>query len=1435
MAINATEDASFGPNYAGSFDFTILFEQSIFSLGPSALLLLAAPFRIAALIRSKSKIRLGILLWLKLLGVLVLFVLQLVNLVLWSLSSAPYAPVATAAASLSLAGAVAIGLLLYAEHRHSYSPSMLVSIFLSITILLDTATIRSLFLRGNLVALGGITSAAVAMKLLLLVLEEFPKKRSAQNTSKEALSGLWNRSVFWWLNVTFRKGFKAFLQVEDLSKLDQNLASDYIGKKLDQTWSSVDKKETHCLALATFKAFQATFWVAVLPRLCYTGFMFAQPFLLQTVVDKVGAPEVNRSQSVIGGLVGATALVYLGIAVTKCHYTHHTYRLITSVRGGLISLIFSKALNLDAITAKDSAAVTLMSTDIDGIASGLQSIHDIWASIIELGLAVYLLERQVGAACFLILVPAVLSSLAIGRVAGEMGPARMAWNAKVQKRVSTISTVLNQIKGIKMMGLSDRVSQLIQSLRVSELNSSKSFRILLVWTNMIANASDQLTPIVVIAAAVFWTKSGRDLGVTEVFTSLSIIALVSTPLVNLISAYPTFVSGLACFGRIQTFLLHDDIHDYRSIASSSRPNTKGSPTTGEIELQSYAKKKTPGTDYSSTVFRLVDASFSHQNSTEPVLKHISIDIRRSTLVMVAGPVGSGKSSLLKALLGEIQILEGSVERNNSRVAYCDQNAWLRMGSIRDNILGPNEFDESWYWQVIQSCALSEDINRFKNGAQTSVGNGGTALSGGQKQRVALARAVYARSPVVLLDDAFSALDNNMAQHIFTRLLGNDGLLRKANTTTVLVTHTTNMLTAADHVIVLGEGGIVASQATHNQLDLSKPLFRALEQEQEAQRYDSSSAKSEDHPLQGFKEKDSVSENKEYELTRKTGDISLYKFYLNSIGAWLFIGWLFLGAGYIFSGKIPQIWLRIWTENGTSNHAASYFGGYLGFGLLCTLFSGLCIYYFMIIVVPKSAQNLHWLLLEAVMRAPLWFFTSMDTSTLLNRFSQDMTLIDQTLPVATFTTTFDVFNVIAGTALIASGATYVAAVIPLCIVAIYSIQKFYLRTSRQMRHLDLEAKSPLYRIFTETATGIATIRAFGWKKEMATECLQLLDHSSRPYYMMYCIQRWLNVVLDLFVAAIAIILVGSALGLSNTATQGSIGLAMLNLMEFNQSLSMLINSWTGLETSLGAIARLKNFLAETKSEISDDDGDEPPPDWLQRGSIKFEKVTAKYNLTDAQSSPAISNVELDLHPGQTVLVIGRTGSGKSSLMLTLLRLLDIESGRIEIDGKDISHIPRQVLRSHILTIPQEPVELPGSVRYNLADVLSSVTGQLPSEDDEAMKRVLTRVKLWDAVASRGGLDVDLDTIGLSGGQKQLFSLARIILIAQHRNSKGGLVLLDEPTSSIDNETSAILRQTVEEEFTGYTIVTISHRLDGIEEADIVVKMANGKVEELTRMA
>ncbi|OLN88034.1 Multidrug resistance-associated protein 7 [Colletotrichum chlorophyti] len=271
------------------------------------------------------------------------------------------------------------------------------------------------------------------------------------------------------------------------------------------------------------------------------------------------------TSKVVGGLIGATLLVYNGLAISRCTYNHLVYQLTAMLRGGFISLIFRMSLELDAATASEGNAVTLMSTDIDSIASGVRDLHEIWASVLELCVAVHPLNLEIGPACFVVIIPAVVCSFITERATDGIGPARMQWNEGVQNRVSMTSSMLAQIKGIKMMGLTDCLSSVLQDLRVSELELSKSWGCSLCASySSIFPCSQSVRPddppVVDVTAAVFWTRSD-GFSISQAFTSLAIVALVSTPLANLIGSYPAFMSSVACFGRIQEFLLLDGRED----------------------------------------------------------------------------------------------------------------------------------------------------------------------------------------------------------------------------------------------------------------------------------------------------------------------------------------------------------------------------------------------------------------------------------------------------------------------------------------------------------------------------------------------------------------------------------------------------------------------------------------------------------------------------------------------------------------------------------------------------------------------------------------------------------------------------------------------------------------------------------------------------------
>lgn len=363
-------------------------------------------------------------------------------------------------------------------------------------------------------------------------------------------------------------------------------------------------------------------------------------------------------------------------------------------------------------------------------------------------------------------------------------------------------------------------------------------------------------------------------------------------------------------------------------------------------------------------------------------------------------------------------------------------------------------------------------------------------------------------------------------------------------------------------------------------------------------------------------------------------------------------------------------------------------------------------------------------------------------------------------------------------------------------------------------MELESQAPLLTHCSETLSGVTTIRAFGWQTSNHQKCIDLLDKSQRPFYLMFCVQRWLGLVLDLTTAALAVIVVAMAMTLRETASAGSVGVSLLTILTFNSQLSWLIVAWTSLETALGAVARCMNFEKSTVSEDKPAENSTPPADWPQGGRLTLTDVSASYN---SDGDDVLKSVSLSILAGEKVGVCGRSGSGKSSLLLTMLRLLDNNSGIISLDDVDLATIPRQMIRERITALPQEVITVPGPLRDNIDPLKSSTT--------ESITAALTKVGLLDIVDQRGGLDTDVKDLGFSQGQMQLFAVARALL----RKSK--LLVVDEMTSSVDAVTEAKMMSVIRAEFADSTVLAVAHRLNTIRDFDKVVIMDKGRVVEV----
>lgn len=491
------------------------------------------------------------------------------------------------------------------------------------------------------------------------------------------------------------------------------------------------------------------------------------------------------------------------------------------------------------------------------------------------------------------------------------------------------------------------------------------------------------------------------------------------------------------------------------------------------------------------------------------------------------------------------------------------------------------------------------------------------------------------------------------------------------------------------------------------------------------------------------------------------------------------------CGWSVSSTIGPVWLNYWSSaktvssSASANHDDSYYlGVYAALQTCALLFLALFSGFALTSLAVKAGTSLHHDLLHALIWAPVSFFTLTDVGTITNRFSGDIVLIDGEMPMALLETLSAGLVAVVQMVLIAIAAPFLAIAYPFLVAALYFIQHFYLKTSRQLRFLDLEARAPLQTQMLETIHGLATIRSFGWAAGSVRKNHELLDASQRPLYLLYMIQRWLQLVLELLIAVLAVLLVAITLRLDPTSN-GLLGVALVQLMSLSQELKMVVIYYTSLETSLTAVARAKSFKEGTPSEDFPEDGSTlVTPSlgacWPQTGNIKLDDISVDYGSPAPPGQEkksqrlALRSVSMDITHGQKVAICGRSGSGKSTLLAALTGLVRLSSGAITIDGVDIASLRPSALRSALNTIPQEPFLFHKTAAKNL-----DPSGELA---DEVLVSALEQVDLWGAVESLGGLHAEINLDNLSLGQKQLLALTRATL------KPGHIVLLDEATSS-----------------------------------------------------
>ncbi|XP_067941485.1 ATP-binding cassette sub-family C member 2-like isoform X2 [Watersipora subatra] len=875
---------------------------------------------------------------------------------------------------------------------------------------------------------------------------------------------------------------------------------------------------------------------------------------------------------------------------------------------------------------------------------------------------------------------------------------------------------------------------------------------------------------------------------------------------------------------------------------------------------------------------VVDGTFSHLRDAPPVLHDIYLQIKEGSLTAVVGSVGAGKSSLLSAITGDLHRQEGSITRKGS-LALVSQEAFIVNASIRNNILFGEDYDEELYRQVIKDCGLDEDFETLPNGDRSVIGEKGINISGGQKQRISLARAVYSNADIYLLDDPLSAVDIHVGKHIFEHVIGPNGLLK--DKTRLMVTHGMHWLPHMDEIYVIDNGRLsqlgaynLSAANTAHYPKYIESYLRDDEAAQELLNNKNVLGKEKEHmdklnniqlpkyTLENFKEKrksfnknikkeqeagDSVSmtsrsqngseDDKDSDVFDeqeqvKMGNVSwsVYKAYLKAMGLKMVSICVLCMIGSTGLDLTYSIWISKWTgdevfqnsSQASTEQRASAMEKYLiilsfiGLGQMLTVLSYtlLAAYCFC-----QASSNLHKSLLNNILKAKILFFEIKPLGMILNRFSKDVDIVDNTVGWSVL----DVSSVLALLAASVGGIVYatpmfVLAIIPMAAFYIY-IQRFYISTGRQLRRLSSKASSPIYAHLSETINGCQTIRAFGHQKRFMQENIDNIEKLNIYQYYKQSANIWLDVRMYFF-SGLLIFLTALFCVISMEIpilhmSPSMVGLALSLVLQVTENLASIVWTASKLETDTVSVERIKEYAeVDTESDWTTDAN--PPSNWPSEGGIEFSNYSSHYC---PELQLATDDISLTIKPQEKVGVVGRTGSDKFSLTLPLFRMLEAEKGSIKVDGVDISQLGLHRLRNSLTILPQDPVLFSGTLRENLDPFAES--------SDEKLWKVLEQCKLKKFVVEQPGqLSVECREGGknLSVGQRQLVCLARALL----RKTK--ILIMDEPTAAVDMKTDDFVQKTIKSKFSDCTVLTIAHRLHTIMDCDRILVISEGSVVE-----
>ncbi|XP_042312517.1 multidrug resistance-associated protein 1-like isoform X2 [Sceloporus undulatus] len=1220
--------------------------------------------------------------------------------------------------------------------------------------------------------------------------------------SPEENASFYSKLTYSWFSRLMTLGYKKPLEREDLFELNESDSAYNVCPVFEKQWRKENFKSTKVIKTPAYKDVTKK-PVSPKPSLLSPLWQTFKLVLVKVAVLKVAAdilaftsPQImkemilqyeHHSDSYSNDYGYALALFLVVILQTLVHQVYHRLNILTAVKikTAVVGLVYKKALNLSSSSRQKYTTgeiVNLMSADIQQLMELTLNLNLLWSAPFQILLAIIFLWQELG--------PSVLA-----------GKNQMK---NSDQQIKLLNEILHGIKILKLYAWEPSYQRKIVEIRECEIDVLKSTGYLTTLSMLTLTCIPFLVSLATFGVY-FLLDEENILTAAKVFTSLSLFNILRLPLFDL----PTVISSVAqtkvSLSRMEDFLSSEDLD----------PQNINTDCAGDYAV------------------RFVNASFCWKKIGASTLNKLNLEIPEGSLVVVVGQVGAGKSSLLSAILGEMEKTEGTAQRKGS-VAYVSQQAWIQNATVLENILFGSELNQLSYERVLEACALLPDLDQLPTGDQTEIGERGINISGGQKQRVSLARAVYSNADIYLLDDPLSAVDVHVGKHLFEKVIGSTGLLK--NKTRVLVTHNLTLLPQTDFIVVM-EDGRITEMGSYKEL-LSKGAnfaklvltFGGGKEDEETSSLSKSCPKDikiKDYTLpkkmQYLEHKDrSMFSMKKEKVAVGAVKMSVILKYLQAFG-WLWM-WLTiaacLGQNAVAIGQ--NMWLSTWTKDAKEikdftewKHLRNYklsIYGLLGFIQGLTVCCGS---YVVTRGLVCASRALHRQMLHNVLRLPLQYFETNPVGQIINRFTKDMFIVDIRFHYYLRTwlnCTLDVVGTIL--VIVFVSPLFILVVVPLGYLY-FTIQRYYISSSRQIRRLAGASQSPIISHFSETLLGVSTIRAYGHEERFIAQNKDVINENLVCFYNNVIANRWLAVRLEFLGNLMVFFAALFAMFAGNKIDSATMGLSISYALNITQSLNFWVRKACEIEANGVSIERVCEY-AKIDKEAPWILSNRPPVGWPNEGVIQFVNYQVRYR---SDLDLALQDISFQSHSEEKIGIIGRTGAGKSTLTNCLFRILERAGGKIIIDGIDIATIGLHDLRGNLNIIPQDPVLFSGTLQSNL-DPLGKYSDlelweALELCDLKNFVQSLPKKLLHEI--SEGGEN-------LSVGQRQLVCLARALL----RKTK--VLILDEATASVDIETDNLVQATIRKEFRNCTVLTIAHRLHSIMDSDRVLVLDSGRIAE-----